>query len=119
MTDEKKKALKDILIRASKTFVQAFISALGIDSFFGVTDTKALEKVLISVLVGAVAAGISAVWNSILEWITVRIDEFDIGEFGDELAEAMGETDTEAPTETAPVTEKVGEKDDNSDTMDA
>lgn len=93
MTEAKKKALKDILIRASKTFVQAFISALGIDSFFGVTDTKALEKVLISVLVGALAAGISAVWNSIIEWMTIRIDEFDIGEFGGEIAEAMGEAE--------------------------
>lgn len=112
MTDEKRKAFKDIIIRASKTFVQAFISSLGIDSFFGVTDTKALEKVLISVLVGAVAAGISAVWNSIIEWITVRIDEFDIGEFGEEIAEAMGEADTEAPTETAPVPDEEADEDD-------
>ena len=69
------KKARDILIRASKTFVQAFISYLSIDAFFGVTDYTALKKIALSLVVGALAAGVSAVWNSILEWINRRIDE--------------------------------------------
>jgi len=71
------KKVRDILIRAGKTFMQAFISYLSIDAFFGVTDISALKKIALSVLVGAVAAGISAVWNTLLEWINRRIDELD------------------------------------------
>lgn len=70
-----KKAVRDILIRASKTFVQAFVSYLSIDAFFGVTDYTTLKKIALSLVVGALAAGVSAVWNSILEWINRRIDE--------------------------------------------
>lgn len=69
------KKVKDILIRAGKTFVQAFISYLSIDAFFGVTDLTALKKIALSLLVGALAAGGSAVWNSLLEWISNRIGE--------------------------------------------
>lgn len=69
------KKVKDILIRAGKTFVQAFISYLSIDAFFGVTDLTALKKIALSLLVGALAAGVSAVWNSLLEWISNRIGE--------------------------------------------
>lgn len=71
------KKVKDILIRAGKTFVQAFISYLSIDAFFGVTDLTALKKIALSLLVGALAAGVSAVWNSLLEWISNRIDKID------------------------------------------
>lgn len=71
------KKVKDILIRAGKTFVQAFISYLSIDAFFGVTDLTALKKIALSLLVGALAAGVSAVWNSLLEWISSRIEAMD------------------------------------------
>jgi hypothetical protein len=71
------KKVKDILIRAGKTFVQAFISYLSIDAFFGVTDLTALKKIALSLLVGALAAGVSAVWNSLLEWISNRIDNIE------------------------------------------
>ena len=71
------KKAKDILIRASKTFVQAFISYLSIDAFFGVTDYNALKKIALSLLIGALAAGVSAVWNSLLEWINRKIDELE------------------------------------------
>ena len=77
MTADKKKVIRDILIRAGKTFVQAFISYLSIDAFFGVTDLGALKKIALSLLVGALAAGVSAVWNSLLEWINRRIEEMD------------------------------------------
>lgn len=73
----KKKAIKDILIRALKTFIQAFISYLSIDAFFGVTDLTTFKKIALSLLVGALAAGVSAVWNSLKEWLTVRIDNIE------------------------------------------
>ena len=73
----KKKAIKDILIRALKTFIQAFISSLSIDAFLGVTDLTTFKKIALSLLVGALAAGVSAVWNSLIEWLTVRIDNIE------------------------------------------
>ena len=83
-----KKAVRDILIRASKTFVQAFISYLSIDAFFGVTDYTTIKKIALSLVVGALAAGVSAVWNSILEWINRRIDEMGEEVESDEDAES-------------------------------
>ena len=70
-----KAKLKDILARASKTFVQAFLSSFTIDSVFGVTDVETLKRIGLSILVGAVAAGISAVWNSLMEYIYNWIDK--------------------------------------------
>lgn len=93
MTVDKAKAYRDILVRAGKTFVQAFISSLTIDGFFGISDFTTLKKIALSVLVGAVAAGISAVWNSFLEWLTVRIGEMEDGdmELTEEEVEAINE----------------------------
>lgn len=71
MTKEK---IKDVLARAGKTFAQAFISSFSIDIFIGVTDTDTLKKLAIAALVGAVAAGISAVWNTALDWFLLKID---------------------------------------------
>ncbi len=84
MSIEKKKIIRDILIRAAKTFVQAFISYLSIDAFFGVTDYTTLKKIALSLVIGALAAGVSAVWNSILEWINRKIDEIDEEKSNDE-----------------------------------
>lgn len=69
MTKEK---IKDILIRALKTFVQAFLSALSVDALIGITDFDVLKKVLISILIAATAAGISAVWNMALDAINTH-----------------------------------------------
>lgn len=81
-----KDKLKDILIRALKTFVQAFLSAVSVDTLLGVTDLDTLKKVLISILIAATAAGISAVWNMATELIdkhfagkgagTMKLDAF-------------------------------------------
>lgn len=60
-----KDKLKDIAIRALKTFIQAFLSAISVDALFGVTDLDTFKKVLVSVLIAATAAGISAVWNMV------------------------------------------------------
>ncbi len=73
---------RDVIIRALKTFMQAFISAFGIDAIFGVTDARMLKKALLAVLISAVAAGISAVWNMLLEFVNKKIDEIDITDEG-------------------------------------
>ena len=54
------KKVKDILIRAVKTFIQTFLAAflLGTDNLSNLD-----EKTLKSALIGALAAGISAVMN--------------------------------------------------------
>lgn len=57
-----KERLKDIGIRAAKTFVQAFMGAVSIDVAFATTDRSVWK----SMLLGGVAAGISAVWNLVL-----------------------------------------------------
>jgi hypothetical protein len=51
--------IKDILVRAIKTFVQAFLASLTVAQ---VTDTETLK----AALVAGVAAGISAVWNTLV-----------------------------------------------------
>ena len=58
---------KDILIRALKTFVQAFIpvvvSALSVADL---TDFSKIKSVLYSAIISGAAAGISAVWNVLI-----------------------------------------------------
>ena len=66
------KKLPDWLIRAIKTFVQAFLGVL-IPEIVAIlnngfpSDLKALWVVLAPTLAAALAAAISAVWNYILE----------------------------------------------------
>lgn len=62
--------MKDWMIRAIKTFVQAAGSFIVADITIlsdAMTDMSAFKQTIVTVLVGAVAAGISAVWNIILE----------------------------------------------------
>ena len=54
---------KDILIRALKTFIQGFLGALAITL---PNSDLASESVLKSLLIGAIASGISAVMNFVL-----------------------------------------------------
>lgn len=63
MRETTKEMIIDILERSGKTFLQAFMSAISVDVLLGVTDFDALKKVGLSMLVAALAAGISAVWN--------------------------------------------------------
>ncbi len=53
------KVTKDIITRALKTFVQAFIASLAVATQ---TDTNNYKAIVIA----AVAAGVSAVWNLLL-----------------------------------------------------
>ena len=63
-----KERLKDIGIRAGKTFVQAFMSAVSIDVLTATTDRSVWK----SMLLGGIAAGISAVWNFVLKLMRER-----------------------------------------------
>ena len=67
-----KEKLKDIATRAFKTFWQAMIAYLaatfgsqlaGVDVF----DASAMKNVLISLLIGALSAGLSAAWNGVIQ----------------------------------------------------
>lgn len=71
MTKEK---VKDILARAGKTFAQAFISAISVDSLFGITDLDVLKRVAVSMLIAGIAAGISAIWNMAQDFLYKWID---------------------------------------------
>lgn len=57
---------KDILIRMIKTFIQGFLGALAITL---PNSDLASESVLKSLLIGAVAGGISAVMNLIIKML--------------------------------------------------
>lgn len=67
-----KQKLKDVTIRALKTFAQAFISAISVDTLLGVTDLDMLKKIGISMLIAGTAAGISALWNSALKMLEAK-----------------------------------------------
>lgn len=55
----KRKKVKDIIMRAVKTFLQGFTASLCIN---GINDMSALK----SALIGALAGGISALMNTIV-----------------------------------------------------
>ena len=84
-----KEQIKDILARAGKTFAQAFVSAISVDSIFGVTDLDALKRIALSMLIAGVAAGISAIWNMVQNWLYRKIDEIMPTE--EELTESIEE----------------------------
>ena len=92
-----KEQLKDILARAGKTFAQAFISAISVDSIFGVTDLDTLKRIGLSMLIAGVAAGISAIWNMIQNWLYRKIDELMPTEeqLTESIEEGLGLTDDE------------------------
>lgn len=79
--------LKDVLIRAFKTFIQGFLATLIV--LIKETDLTD-ENLLKSVLIGALAGGISAVMNLILKALdnekqtTFNMDTFDDDEEVDE-----------------------------------
>lgn len=58
-----KKKTKDVIVRAIKTFIQGFLGALAVTlPSTDLTDTALIK----SILIGALAGGISAVMNLIL-----------------------------------------------------
>ncbi|MBQ2973001.1 MAG: hypothetical protein IJE19_01475 [Clostridia bacterium] len=70
MKEETKIILADVAERALKTFLQAFLSSISVDVLLGVTDFDAFRKVGLSMLVAALAAGISAAWNGTVKTLT-------------------------------------------------
>lgn len=61
--------IKDVMVRALKTFIQGFLGALAITlPSTDLTNTAVLK----SVLIGALAGGISAVMNLILNWLNSK-----------------------------------------------
>lgn len=60
------KKTKDVLERALKTFIQAFLGSITINSFMLVQDFDGFKAVLCSTLVAGVSAGVSAVWNMLI-----------------------------------------------------
>jgi hypothetical protein len=69
---------KDITIRAAKTFWQSSIAYIvatistqmaGVDVF----DPNALKSVIGSLLIGALAAGISASWNGVVQPVFIKL----------------------------------------------
>ena len=67
MKKETKEMISEIAERAVKTFFQAFLSAISVDILFGATDFDAFKKIGTSMLIAAIASGISAVWNGIVQ----------------------------------------------------
>lgn len=56
--------MKDVLIRAGKTFLQAFLGSLVVF----INTTGSIDKTMLkSAIIGAIASGISAVMNLILD----------------------------------------------------
>lgn len=90
-----KAQVKDIVTRASKTFAQAFISAISVDSIFGVTDLDTLKRIGLSMLIAGVAAGISAIWNMVQDWLYNKIEEIMPTEeqLSESIEEGLGITD--------------------------
>ena len=62
------KKTKDVLERALKTFIQAFLGSITINSFMLVQDIDGFKAVLCSTLIAGVSAGTSAVWNMIINY---------------------------------------------------
>ena len=64
--------MKDILIRAIKTFIQGFLGALVVTlQNADLTD----ETVVKSLLIGAIAGGISAVMNLTITYLDMNKEE--------------------------------------------
>lgn len=62
-----KAKIKDMLIRAAKTFWQAAIGyALTAIAASGITDISTAKAVIGGVIASAIAAGASAVWNGVI-----------------------------------------------------
>lgn len=75
-----KETIKDILIRALKTFWQAALAFAIVNSeilFTNVTefDIEKLRKLGISVGVGAIAAGLSAMYNGVIKPLAGKLKD--------------------------------------------
>lgn len=100
---------KDIAIRASKTFIEAFLSYITIDGVFQITDLTAAKRFLLTTGISALAAGVSAVWNLAMELVSKKVSE-ELDELADDEKDAengTAETDSEETVEET-IAETVG-----------
>ncbi len=56
----------DIAERTSKTFIETFLATIAATDFLGVADVKTLKSTVVSVVAAGVAAGLCAVWNTLV-----------------------------------------------------
>ncbi|MCM1245972.1 MAG: hypothetical protein NC293_10060 [Roseburia sp.] len=65
---------KDVGKRAGKTFVQAFLAsgAFDINRLMMITDFTTAKAVIRPMLIAGTAAGISAVWNMVANYIDIE-----------------------------------------------
>jgi hypothetical protein len=89
---------KDIIIRAVKTFVEAFLSYVTIDGIFEITDTTGAKRFLLTTGVSALAAGISAVWNLGMEIVSQKVSE-ELDELNGTVEDVEEATFTESEVE--------------------
>lgn len=73
---------KDVLIRALKTFVEAFVGAVAVNRMFGVADWGTFKSILTETALAGISAGVCAVWNMIICAVK-RQEEFDSGKAKD------------------------------------
>ncbi len=67
MKKEQKNRVKDIAVRALKTFWQAAIGyALTAITTAGITDISAAKAIIGGIIASAIAAGASAAWNGVI-----------------------------------------------------
>ena len=95
MSIDKLKAVnwRDLITRALKTFIQAFLSSFTIDSVFDISNADMLKRFLLSTGISALAAGISATWNFIMELVSEKASDA-IDKLND-AAEPIEPTETE------------------------
>ena len=68
-----KEKFKDIFKRTAKTFIQGFVGALPVTLSVAQLGDEAYIKAL---LIGALAGGICAVWNSLIIVVNKYIEKF-------------------------------------------
>ncbi len=73
---------KDVGKRAVKTFIQAFVAAVGVhaEQIAEIRDFESAKAIAVPIVVGGVAAGISAVWNVMTGYFRkkkVRLSDYD------------------------------------------
>lgn len=68
---------KDVAKRAGKTFVEAFAAAvvLNTEQIAGIRDLESAKAILRPILIGGIAAGVSAVWNMVKEYFSGKAEE--------------------------------------------
>ncbi|MBR3552930.1 MAG: hypothetical protein IKN72_06035 [Clostridia bacterium] len=88
---------KDVAARTVKTFVAAFAPAISIDLLYGISDAKGLAKGALAMLISAASAGITAVWNMLLELFRDRFDNWIDKVFGNGTGEIKDKPEKTEP----------------------